>query len=42
MFGSLRLERSMRRDLRQMARSLSKLETAEPADTTLGWQSTPS
>jgi hypothetical protein len=40
MFGAFRLERSMRRDLRRMTRSLSELETAEPTDTTVGWQST--
>jgi hypothetical protein len=40
MFGSFRLERSMRRDLRRMAQALSELETAEPGDTTVRWPST--
>jgi len=40
MFASLRLERSMRRDLRRMARSLSAVETAEPADNTVAWPTT--
>ena len=40
MLASFRLDRALRRDLRRLARELSELEAAEPADTTVEWQST--